>query len=180
MLTAPMAATLSMVLLLAADQTTPQAPKTKAEPSPARVIHGFGVGARTEFFSEGVSEVIVAYDVGDLQLEGSFGGLIRGNSGPTPDDVYVATTSVIFPFHRAETTDISLGLGGGMISTFVPKAADQHRVLLLLGLRIRVFTAKNFALLGTLGSTALIGEGTFAVGFGARPLGSVGFVYYFD
>jgi hypothetical protein len=168
-----MAAPVAVVLALAGEGM-PQ----EAMP-PEQVAHGFGVGARTELLVEGASEISCEYDFGKVQVQGTFGAQIRKNTGPTANDVYGVTAAALLPIHRMKTADLSAGLGAGMIFNVPPAGSETHQYLLLGGLRIRVFLGQNFAFLGTLGVAALVGNDDYIVAIGARPLGAVGFVYYF-
>jgi hypothetical protein len=154
-------------------------PPCEEEPKPTEVAHGFGLGARAEFPDEGVAGVLFGYDFGELQLEGSFGALINDDDAANPVDVYSTTFQAFYRVHRMSNADLALGGGGGMFLRVVPGAAIKKDFTLGVGARARIFVAPNAALLGTLGVAVLKGDAPSLVAVVARPLGAVGFEYYF-
>lgn len=185
-----MLATLLATVALAAAAPSGPPPATPpvvaegAEKEEALRPHGFGIGAQTELISPdvGISSVLLAFDAGRLQYEASlgFGIFERGANALQSTNVYGIATRLYFVVHRTARADFSVGAGVGF-SLLDESGAGLHQAwTVLAGAKVRIFVVPNVAIVGALGAGALFREQGSGLLIGARPLGSAGFVYYFE
>jgi hypothetical protein len=152
----------------------------EAAPPPEEVV--FGIGAQTELIGPdvGISALLFALDAGWLQAEVSIGiGVFeRGANALQETNVYGFGLRAFVPIHRSMRADFSVGVGGALALLDSGEDVDDAWTV-LAGAKVRIFVVPNAAIVGTAGVGALLRDQGNALIVGARPLGSVGFVYYF-
>jgi hypothetical protein len=139
---------------------------------------GFGLGAQallsggvTRF--QGLGSLSATYDVGSYRIQGLF-GLSVLEDGPT---VLGVGARLLFPLHRTERSDFSVGPGLGVALRDNP--VDDDLVLELEGMaQARLFVVENVALEANFGLGMLLDE-RIAVGVGGTLSGSLGLTYFF-